>query len=184
MVQERMAFWVSGRLWDLESAVRSLEGIDIPAAVRERRAGLLVRLLDREGKDRRHVMLLEARQSAAALFRQAAGALLASVPEGEGPWELRAALLHDPQPCGGPEDVREGALLCLVSRGRTCRLFPDRIAEAGLSATGCLETMCGRLDLPPGTWRDKSARMASFALWPLLRAPEGAEIQQRPAGAS
>lgn len=52
----------------------------------------------------------------------------------------------------------------LFSRGRSHYLLPEEFLGQGLSRVGALEYLCRCLALPPGTWRDRTARIMTFDL--------------------
>lgn len=72
-------------------------------------------------------------------------------------------LASPPLSCQSLDDIvlgRHGIIL--TSRGRSQYLLPETPVQNGWTKLGALENLCRALALPPGTWRDKTARILTF----------------------
>ena len=91
-------------------------------------------------------------QQAATVVQKEAGGVVASLK-----------VISRPQPCKSIDNID---LQChgiiLFSRGRSHYLLPGFAPDKGLSRIGALEYLCRCLALPPGCWRDRTARILTF----------------------
>lgn len=68
------------------------------------------------------------------------------------------SILGPTSPCPDIEQIELGRHgILLESRGRTSVFLPQVPVEQGWSVKGTLEHLCRKADLPPGTWRDRTA---------------------------